>query len=146
VTGFDVPVPEPVRRADRSLGRLGPALDWLASVQGGWPPRVPSAVARGVVDAAPPGSSPTGVRRADELADGGCDLLLAGADLDPVPGLVALAAVLSLEPVKAVGTAAGPGLGGPDDRCAGRPADRGATGGRSDLPAPCGRLRSRSPC
>jgi nicotinate-nucleotide--dimethylbenzimidazole phosphoribosyltransferase len=108
VIRFEVPAPEPVRRADRSLGRLAPALDWLASVQGGWPPRVPSAVVRGVVDAGTTGELADGVRRADELADGGCDLLLVGADLDPVPGLVALAAVLGLEPVTAVGTAAGP--------------------------------------
>jgi nicotinate-nucleotide--dimethylbenzimidazole phosphoribosyltransferase len=108
VTGFDVPVPEPVRRADRSLGRLGPALDWLATVQGSWPPRAPSAVVRGVVDDGTTGELADGVRRADELADGGCDLLVAGADVDPIPGLVVLAALLRLEPVTAVGTAAGP--------------------------------------
>jgi nicotinate-nucleotide--dimethylbenzimidazole phosphoribosyltransferase len=105
---FEVPTPDPVRRADRSLGRLAPALDWLASVQGSWPPRVPSAVVRGVVDAGTTGELADGVRRADELADRGCDLLIAGAELDPVPGLVVLAALLGLEPVKAVGTAAGP--------------------------------------
>jgi len=108
VIPFDVPAPEPVRRADRSLGRLAPALDWLACVQGSWPPRVPSAVVRGVVEAGTTGELADGVRRADELADGGCDLLVAGADLDPVPGLVVLAALMGLEPVKAVGTAAGP--------------------------------------
>jgi nicotinate-nucleotide--dimethylbenzimidazole phosphoribosyltransferase len=108
VIQFEVPAPEPVHRTDRSLGRLAAAVDWLASVQGSWPPRVPSAVARGVVDAGTTGELADGVRRADELADGGCDLLIAGADLDPVPGLVVLAALLDLEPVKAVGTAAGP--------------------------------------
>ena len=105
---FDVPTPEPVHGADRSFGRLAPALDWLATVQGSWPPRVPAAVVRGVVDAGTTGELADGVRRADELADGGCDLLVAGADLDPVPGLVVLAALLRLEPVKAVGTTAGP--------------------------------------
>jgi len=108
VTLFEVPTPEPVRRADQSLGRLAPALDWLASVQGSWPPRVPTAVVRGVVEASTTGELADGVRRADELADGGCDLLVAGADLDPVPGLVVLAALLGLEPITAVGTAAGP--------------------------------------
>ena len=105
---FDVPTVEPVRRADRSLGRLADAVDWLAGVQGSWPPRLPSAVVRRGVDVGTTGELSDGVRRGDELADGGCDLLVAGADLDSVPGLVVLAAVLRLEPVKAVGTAAGP--------------------------------------
>ena len=91
--------------APRSLGRLGPALTWLASVQGAWPPRTPVA-ARSLV-AADDGTLASGIAAADALADGGCELLLVGADGDPVPGLVVVAALLDLEPVRAVGTAAG---------------------------------------
>jgi nicotinate-nucleotide--dimethylbenzimidazole phosphoribosyltransferase len=88
------------------LGRLGPALLWLASVQGAWPPTAPKAV-RSVV--ATKGSTrKEGQAQADALADGGCDLLVLGADGDPVPGLVALSALLDLEPVAAIGTVAGP--------------------------------------
>lgn len=88
------------------LGRLGPALVWLASVQGAWPPRAPKALRSVVVDAG--GTRKDGQARADALADDGCDLLVLGADGDPVPGLVALSALLDLEPVAAVGTVAGP--------------------------------------
>ena len=99
-----VEAPEPVGPADPALGRLGPALVWLASAQGAWPPVVPvqvrTVVVRDGVDLA------AGQREADELADAGCDLLVAGAAGDAVPGLVALAALLDLEPVQAVGTAA----------------------------------------
>lgn len=101
-----VQVPEPVGAADPSLGRLGPALCWLAAAQGSWPPVVPGAPRRVVVEHG--GGREEGEREADRLADAGCDLLVAGARSDPVPGLVVLAALLDLEPVHAVGTAAGP--------------------------------------
>lgn len=96
--------PEPVGSAGAELGRLGAALAWLAAVQGSWPPVVPSLVRRVVAEG---GSREEGARQADALADSGCDLVVAGADGDPVPGLVVLAALLDLEPVQAVGTAAG---------------------------------------
>ena len=99
-----VEAPEPVGVPDPALGRLGPALRWLASAQGAWPPVTPSQV-RVVVVRGGAGLD-GGKHEADELADGGCDLLVAGADGDPVPGLVALAALLDLEPVQAVGTVA----------------------------------------
>ena len=88
------------------LGRLGPALAWLASVQGAWPPSPPTSVRSAVVDRG--GTREQGQARADALADDGCDLLVLGAAGDPVPGLVVLSALLDLEPVQAVGTAAGP--------------------------------------
>lgn len=88
------------------LGRLGPALLWLASVQGAWPPAAPKAVRNVVVDTG--STRREGQARADTLADDGCDLLVLGAAGDPVPGLVALSALLDLEPVAAVGTVAGP--------------------------------------
>ena len=95
----------PVVPPPPGLGRLGPALAWLASVQAGaWPPRLP-AQARQVVPAG--GSREDGQRQGDELADSGCDLVVVGCPGDPVPGLVVLSALLDLEPVQAVGTAAG---------------------------------------
>jgi nicotinate-nucleotide--dimethylbenzimidazole phosphoribosyltransferase len=97
--------PEPVGAAPPELGRLGPALVWLATAQGAWPPRVPASPRRLVVGDA--GSLEDGVAAADELADAGCDLLVLGSAVDPVPGLVALAALLDLEPVTAVGTTGG---------------------------------------
>ena len=99
-----VDAPEPVGAADPALGRLGPALLWLASAQGAWPPVPPSQPRTVVVREG--GSLEDGRREADGLADGGCDLLVAGAAGDPVPGLVVLAALLDLEPVQAVGTTA----------------------------------------
>jgi nicotinate-nucleotide--dimethylbenzimidazole phosphoribosyltransferase len=102
VRRLTVEAPEPVGVAGPELGRLGPALVWLASAQGAWPPVVPTQVRTVVVGAG--GGLPEGRHEADELADGGCDLLVAGAAGDPVPGLVALAALLDLEPVQAVGT------------------------------------------
>lgn len=105
---INVSPPDAASGADRSLGRVAEALDWLAGAQGGWPPHVPQAPARLVVDASTEGDLADGTARGDALADGGCDLLVAGADLDAVPGLVVLAALLDLEPVQAVGTATGP--------------------------------------
>jgi nicotinate-nucleotide--dimethylbenzimidazole phosphoribosyltransferase len=100
-----VAAPGPVPVVDASLGRLGPAVGWLGSVQGAWPPVVPTGVRRVVVSG--DGRREEGQRTADELADGGCDLLLAGSDGDPVGGLVVLAVLLDLEPVQAVGTGGG---------------------------------------
>jgi len=106
---LDVPPPGTASGADRSLGRVAGALEWLAGAQGAWPPHVPHAPRRLVVDASIEGDLAEGTARGDALVDGGCDLLVAGADLDAVPGLVVLAALLDLEPVQAVGTATGPG-------------------------------------
>ena len=93
-----VPVPPP------SLGRLGPALAWLAGAQGAWPARLPAAARTVLV--ADGMSRAAGQQEADDLADAGCDLLVVGSAGDAVPGLVVLAALLDLEPVQAVGTAA----------------------------------------
>lgn len=84
-------------------GRLGPALAWLAATLGhsGAPTSARTVV---VQDG---GSREDGQAEADALADGGCDLLVVGCGSDAVPGLVVLAALLDLEPVRAVGTAAG---------------------------------------
>jgi nicotinate-nucleotide--dimethylbenzimidazole phosphoribosyltransferase len=92
------------RRPGRSAGS-GPALAWLAAAQGAWPATVPSQVRQLVV--LDGGTRAKGQREADELADGGCDLLVVGSGGDQVAGLVVLAALLDLEPVQAVGTAAG---------------------------------------
>lgn len=102
--GVPVTAPEPVAAAPRELGRLGAALTWLASVQGGWPPVVPGQVRSVLVEQ---GSRADGQRQADALADGGCELLLVGGSGDEIAGLVALSALLDLEPVQAVGTSAG---------------------------------------
>ena len=96
--------PAAVPAPPRELGRVGVALAWLASVQGSWPPGVPAQPRAVRVEG---GSRQTGEQQADELADAGCDLLVVGAAGDPVPGLVVLSALLDLEPVQAVGTAAG---------------------------------------
>lgn len=101
---LEVTGPSPVAPAPRELGRLGTALAWLASVQGSWPPAVPAQPRSVLVDG---GTRQSGEQQADELADTGCDLLVVGAAGDPVPGLVVLSALLDLEPVQAVGTAAG---------------------------------------
>ena len=112
------------------LGRLGPALKWLASVQGAWPPDVPRAARTVVVGAGAAAgagaflgagavglpleervvgaSVEEGVAEADAAADAGVDLLVLGASGDQVPGLVATAVLLGMEPVDAVGTLAGP--------------------------------------
>lgn len=96
--------PAPVPPVPRELGRLGPALAWLAAAQGGAARRPAAARSLVVADG---GTREQGQREADELADGGCDLLVLASDGDQVPGLVVLAALLDLEPVQAVGTSAG---------------------------------------
>lgn len=112
---FEVVAPGPQGAADRSLGRLAPALTWLGAVQGTWPPQAPTAVRRvspsagGAQDEALEDRTALtrGVARADALADDGADLVLLSCPGDQVPGIVAAAALLDLEPVQAVGTAAG---------------------------------------
>lgn len=106
---FVVDRPEPVRGADLSLGRLGAALERLATMQGGWPPHPARAVRHLVLSPDEPGDLEAGVAQADDLADRGTDLLVLGASGDPAPGLVAAALLLDLEPVQAVGTASAPG-------------------------------------
>jgi len=102
-----VPAPAAVPPPPRALGRLGPALAWLAAAQGAWPPVAPSNVRRVVAE---DGSTRAeGQAEADRLVDGGGDLFVLGSAGDQVAGLVVLAALLDLEPVQAVGTATGPG-------------------------------------
>lgn len=106
-----VEAPASLAPVDRALlgrlGRLGPALVWLATAQGAWPPRLPRTVRRVVVDSsgAAEDAFEQGARRGDEIADAGGDLLVLGADADQIAGVVVAAALLHLEPVQAVGTA-----------------------------------------
>jgi len=95
--------------AVRELGRLGPVLRWLAATQGAWPPRRPHSLDVVVCAPAPEGSLATGRARADAAADAGDDLLVVGSTGEPAPGLVVVAALLGLEPVRVVGTAGGGG-------------------------------------
>ena len=90
------------------LGRLGPALQWLALVQGAWPPSAPASVRRVVVDesGAATAAFAEGTRLADEIADSAADLVVLGSRADPAAGIVVIAALLDLEPVQAMGTAA----------------------------------------
>lgn len=103
-------LPAPVDRAVLSpLGRLGPALVWLATAQGAWPPHPPRTVRRVVVDGSAPaeGAFEHGVAQADEFADSGADLVVLGAETDRIAGVIAAAVLLGLEPVEAVGTSVG---------------------------------------
>ncbi|MCU1692452.1 MAG: Nicotinate-nucleotide--dimethylbenzimidazole phosphoribosyltransferase, partial [Frankiales bacterium] len=100
--------PELLTGAPSVLGALGPGLRRLAELQGGWPPR-PASHPR---TPAPAGSREEGLALADAAADEGVDLLVVEADGDPVPALAALAVLLDLEPVHALGTAGGPGWAG----------------------------------
>lgn len=87
------------------LGTLTPALRRLACLQGTWPPTLPTHPHR----AGPPsGDLESGRQAADAAADAAADLLVVDSGAEPVPGLVALAVLLHLEPVAAVGTAGGP--------------------------------------
>jgi hypothetical protein len=95
---------------------------------------------RGIVDTRTTGELADGVRRADELADGGCDLLVAGADLDPVPGLVVLAAVLGWSRSRRSGPQRAR-LGRADDRGTRRTPHHPRAGGRGDLLLAGGRQR-----
>ena len=98
------PLPS-VGTADRALGRIGAALERLASTQGSWPPRPPRSARRLVLG--DQGSRETGISLADEIADSGDDLVVLSCDADQVAGIVVVAALLDLEPVHAVGTVPG---------------------------------------
>jgi nicotinate-nucleotide--dimethylbenzimidazole phosphoribosyltransferase len=106
-----VEAPRPVEGTAPGTGALEPALRWLASCRGEWPPRRPSCVRSvrlgegGPPDA--PSSSDTGRAVADDLVDRGADLLVLGGSGDTTGGLLVLAVLLDLEPVRAVGTAPG---------------------------------------
>lgn len=129
-----VQAPAPVGAPDRALGRLGPALAWLAAAQGAWPPRTPASVRHVRLGEAAGPTGPdlqadpeleigpdlqadpeleigpdleTGSAQADELADAGADLVVLSGAGSPVAGIVVVAALLDLEPVHAVGTVAG---------------------------------------
>jgi nicotinate-nucleotide--dimethylbenzimidazole phosphoribosyltransferase len=102
------PVDPPTRvpAAPRELGRLGAALAWLAGAQGAWPPQVPGS--RRAVDLGAGGLA-AGTAAADALADSGVDLVTLEGPGASVKALVTLCALLDIEPVVAIGTAAGPG-------------------------------------
>ena len=133
MTPLEVTRPVGVGAPDRSLGRLGPALAWLAAAQGAWPPHAPATVRHlrlggtGPRDGDPTDGNPTdgnptdgnptdgnpadgdlqaGFAQADDLADAGVDLVVLTATGDQVPGIVVAATLLYLEPVHAVGTVA----------------------------------------
>jgi nicotinate-nucleotide--dimethylbenzimidazole phosphoribosyltransferase len=99
--------PRAVEGGSGEAGRLEPALQRLAAWQGAWPPHRPVSVPV-VVEAG--GTLDDGRDDADALVDAGADLLLvttgAGEEL-AVEALVVVAALLDLEPVRAVGTAPG---------------------------------------
>ncbi|MCA1710840.1 MAG: nicotinate-nucleotide--dimethylbenzimidazole phosphoribosyltransferase [Actinobacteria bacterium] len=99
--------PVRVEGAAPQLGRLGAALEWLAAAQGSWPPRAPRHPR--ALDVACGDGLAAGRAEADALADAGADLLMLSSSADPVPGLVSVCALLDLEPVMAVGTAADAG-------------------------------------
>jgi nicotinate-nucleotide--dimethylbenzimidazole phosphoribosyltransferase len=100
---------EPPARLDPpppGLGRLGAALSWLAAAQGGWPPHSPQH--RRDIELGD-GGLVAGRAAADSLADAGADLLVLEGPPATAAALVVLCALLDVEPVLAVGTAAGPG-------------------------------------
>lgn len=102
----DVGLPAEIDGAAPHLGRLGHALQWLAAAQGNWPPRTPRPLTVVVHAPAPDTSLESGAARADAAADSGTDLLVVGSAGDQGAGLVLAAALLGLEPVRAVGTGA----------------------------------------
>ena len=102
--------PAPLAEAPAVLGALAPGLRRLAELQGGWPPRAPQHPREAVAPA--DGTRATGQAAADAAADEGVDMLVVEAHGDPCPALSALAALLDVEPVAAVGTAGGPGWAG----------------------------------
>lgn len=96
-------LPEP----PAELGRLGTGLAWLASAQGAWPPHPPRRPH--LLDVVSGEGYQAGCAEADALADEGVDLLVVEASGEPVAALIVLCALLDLEPVVAVGTAASAG-------------------------------------
>lgn len=106
------PVEPPARLADppAELGRLGAALGWLARAQGAWPPQPPKVRRAAEVRGLPAGGGlAAGIAEADDYADAGVDLLILEGPPASAAALVALCALLDLEPVAAVGTAGVPG-------------------------------------
>jgi nicotinate-nucleotide--dimethylbenzimidazole phosphoribosyltransferase len=96
------------------LGRLAGPLRWLASAQGAWPPQRPAlhVVTAEPVDAGPVDAHAAldrGVAQADAAADAAVGLVLAESAAPAGSALAAIAALLRLEPVTAVGTAGGAG-------------------------------------
>lgn len=97
--------PTPVEGSAAAAGRLAPALRWLAACQGTWPPHHPERAAAVLVRAPTEGSLRTGATLTDDAVDRGADLLVAQGAGDQAEGLLVAAALLDLEPVRAVGTA-----------------------------------------
>lgn len=100
-----VPPPPTVAGAAPAAGLLEPVLRWLAACQGAWPPHRPERPAAVLLRAPTDGSLQTGASRADDVVDRGGDLLVAQGAGDQAEGLLVAAALLDLEPVRAVGTA-----------------------------------------
>ena len=88
-----------------ALGGLGPAVLRLTTVQRAWPPRRPARVVR----PGPAHGLEEGAAVADALVDEGADLVVVPGGGPTGPALAALAVLLDLEPVGAVGTTAVPG-------------------------------------
>lgn len=103
-----VPGPPEVHGRAPQTGGLEPALRWLASCQGAWPPGRPAAPRRVDVPAGAPGTFAGGLARADAAVDSGADLLVVSGSGHQAQGLLVLATLLDLEPVRAVGTTGGP--------------------------------------
>ena len=103
------PVAAPVRLppAPPSLGRLGPPLRWLAAAQGAWPPQRPATCSPSQTRGPGNDALEQGVAQADTAADTAAGLVLVDSAAPPAPALGAVAALLRLEPVHAVGTAGG---------------------------------------
>jgi nicotinate-nucleotide--dimethylbenzimidazole phosphoribosyltransferase len=103
----DVPAPAILPDPPVGLGRLGVALSWLARTQGSWPPRRPRS--RRDLELVEGSGLTDGRAEADGLADAGVDLLVLDGPAPSAAALTALAAMLDVEPVLAVGTRNGPG-------------------------------------
>lgn len=104
----DVPAPVDVEGRAPRTGRLEPALRWLASCQGSWPPRRPTLTQRAGPTGAPRPLE-AGAARADAAADAGAGLLVVHGAGEDAGALLVLAVLLALEPVRAVGTGGGAG-------------------------------------
>ena len=89
------------------LGRLGAGLAWLAGAQGAWPPVAPRQ--RRSLDVVSGEGVGAGRAEADALADAGVDLLVLEAWGDPAAAVAVICALLDVEPVLALGTAASAG-------------------------------------
>jgi nicotinate-nucleotide--dimethylbenzimidazole phosphoribosyltransferase len=100
------PSPAQLPAPPAELGRLGDALHWLAQAQGAWPPRPPAHRRPLTLDDGE--GFAAGAAEADALADAGVDLLAVEGPAATTAALVALCALLDVEPVLAVGTASGP--------------------------------------